>query len=82
MALVLYAMAAFCGLALGFYGTAPGTISERARARAERRASDAALEAEFAKMEAAAAFLAAEERRAAALAQGRARPAPPAPAAL
>jgi hypothetical protein len=82
LALVFYGMAAFAGLAAGYFATAPGTASERTRARAERRAADAALEAEFAKMEAAAAFLAAEERRAAAVAAGAAHPAPAAPAAL
>jgi hypothetical protein len=50
------------GLAAGYYATAPGSLGERERAR-EQRAYEERLAEEFSEMEAAAAFLAAEERR-------------------
>jgi hypothetical protein len=64
LALFLYAAAALGGLAAGYYATAPGSAADRARAREERRLYDDAVSREFAEMEAAAAFLAEEERRA------------------
>jgi hypothetical protein len=64
LAIFLYAAAALGGLAAGYYATAPGSATDRARQREERRAYDDSLRREFAEMEAASAFLAEEGRRA------------------
>jgi hypothetical protein len=56
-AIVLYVLAAVGGLSVGYLATAPRTPEERERAAAVRQ-----HRAELAEMEAAAAFLAEEER--------------------
>jgi hypothetical protein len=62
-AIVLYALAAIGGLSVGYLATAPrGEERERAR---EVRAADRQHREELSEMEAAAAFLAEQERRAA-----------------
>jgi hypothetical protein len=63
LAIVLYAMAAIGGLAAGYFATAPAAAHERPRPRAERAARLPVYEDEVAEMEAAARFLAEEERR-------------------
>ena len=59
-AIVLYVLAAVGGLSVGYLATAPGTAQDRARTReaiaAERRDAE-----ELSEMEAAAAFLDAQE---------------------
>jgi hypothetical protein len=65
MAIVLYGLAAVAGLAAGYFATAPASAHERPRAGVERRAAAPAYADELAEMEAAARFLAEEERRAA-----------------
>jgi hypothetical protein len=66
LAVLLYAAAAFGGLAVGYYATAPGSLGERVRAREEQRVYEQRLAEEFAEMEAAATFLEREEQRSAA----------------
>jgi hypothetical protein len=66
LAMLLYGVAAVGGLAAGYYATAPGSLGERARARQEQRVYEERLSEELGEMEAAAAFLAEEERRLAA----------------
>jgi hypothetical protein len=61
-AIVLYALAAIGGLSVGYLATGPRS-EERERAR-EVRAAERRDQAELSEMEAAAAFLADQERRA------------------
>jgi hypothetical protein len=62
-AIVLYALAAIGGLSVGYLATAPRTSQERARAR-EAIAAERHYQQEVSEMEAAAAFLAEQERHA------------------
>jgi hypothetical protein len=82
LAIFLYAAAAVGGLAAGYYATAPHGLGDRARVREERRAYDDATRREFAEMEAAAGFLAEEERRAESRVAGARATAAPARAGL
>ena len=59
-AIVLYVLAAVGGLSVGYLATAPGTLQDRARTR-EAIAAERQYEEELSEMEAAAAFLAAQE---------------------
>jgi hypothetical protein len=59
-AIVLYVLAAVGGLSVGYLATAPGTVQERARTR-EAIAAERRDQEELSEMEAAAAFLAAQE---------------------
>jgi hypothetical protein len=63
MAIVLYGLAAFAGLATGYFATAPASAHERPRPRAERQAPVPSYADELAEMEAASRFLAEQERR-------------------
>lgn len=61
---MLYVLAAVGGLSVGYLATAPGTAQDRARTR-EAIAAERRDQEELSEMEAAAAFLAAEEAAAA-----------------
>ena len=57
---MLYVLAAVGGLSVGYLATAPGTVQDRARTR-EAIAAERRHQQELAEMEAAAAFLEAQE---------------------
>jgi hypothetical protein len=64
LAIVLYGLVALGGLTVGYLTTAPAIDFERPRAREERLHHAPSFAEELAEMEAAARFLAVEERRA------------------